>query len=381
MTDDRLTIFHVNGERGFRGGERQLIYLAAALRARGHLNVVCCRAGGELERESRRQGLETLSLPFFFEFDPVSAWVLARAAARRRPAVVHAHTGHASGIALLCRWFGGPGTVAHRRVVFPLRTFSALKYARMDRLVAVSNAIAEALTRDGLPTERISVIHDAIPTSTQEWEWLGVSTPTLAPVDDTRRHAARRALAESDRLDQSKRWIGNLAALGPDKDHETLISAAAIVLEQRPNVLFLIAGRGPEEPRLRSIIVQLGLLDGVVLLGHREEPGAVLAALDLFVLSSRDEGLGSVLLEAAACGVATVATAVGGVPEVVHHGETGLLVPPGDAAALARSIITLLDDIGLTRRLAAAAFEALPRFGLTRAAERFEGLYRIVAAG
>src|SRR2546427_3512563 len=142
---DALTIFHVDGERGFRGGERQLLYLAAALRAKGHANIVGCRPGQELEREARRQGFETLALPFHFEFDLISAWKLGRAARGRSRAIVHAHTAHAAGIALVCRWLGGPPAVAHRRVDFPLSPSSRFKYERMARLVVVSEAIARVL--------------------------------------------------------------------------------------------------------------------------------------------------------------------------------------------------------------------------------------------
>ena len=381
MADRTLTIFHVDGEPGFRGGERQLLYLAAALRARGHANIVCCRPDGDLHRGARRQGFETLALPFRFEFDPVSARGLARAARGHAHPVVHAHTAHAAGIALLARWLGGPRTVAHRRVDFPLRMFSRLKYGRMDRLVAVSNAIARQLERDGLPADRISVIHDTLPASPEEWRWVGVETPTIAPVDAERRQRARQALAESFGLDPTRPWIGNLAALTPHKDHHTLISAVPILRRNHPEALCLIAGRGPEEGRLRDLIDRLGVRGQVMLLGHHGDPGQLLAALDLFVLSSWGEGMGSVLLEAAACGVPVVATAAGGIPEVVQDRQTGLLAPPRDPPALARCLTELLDDPALARRLSTAAFEALPRFGLARAAERFEQLYHALADG
>jgi glycosyltransferase involved in cell wall biosynthesis len=271
--------------------------------------------------------------------------------------------------------------VAHRRVVFPLQRLSRLKYGRMDRLVAVSDAIAQLLERHGLPRTRIAVIHDALPTTPEEWSWVGVAAPSITLVDAARRRRSRDALAAAFGLDPTRPWIGNLAALGPDKDHHTLISAVPLVGRKHPAALFLIAGRGPEERRLRQLIAELGVHDRVLLLGQVDDPGSLLAALDLFALSSRGEGMGSVLLEAAACGVPVVATAAGGLPEVVRHRETGLLAPPGDPAALAGCLVELLDDPALARRLALAATAALPRFGLRRAAERFEQLYHAVATG
>ena len=381
MADRPLTVFHVDGERGFRGGERQLLYLAAALRARGHANVVCGRAGGALEQEARRLGLETLTLPFWFEFDPVSGWRLARAAAGRPRPIIHAHTGHAAGIALLARWFGGPPTVAHRRVAFPLRRGSRHKYGRMDRLVAVSRTIARDLEEQGLPAERIVVIPDAIPVTSEEWRSVGVERPSLVAPDPPQRGAAREALSRRHGINPGRRWVGSLAALVPEKDHQTLVAAVPHLARRHPGIVVLIAGQGPEERRLRELIERLGVSERVVLLGHLDDPGQLLAAIDLFVHCSTSEGLGSVLLEAAACGVPVVATAAGGIPELVRDRVTGLLVRPGDPIALARGLAELLDDRALGRRLATAALEGLPDFGLARTAEAVEGVYRSVVAG
>ena len=106
-------IYHLDGEPGLRGGERQLLYLAAALRARSRRNVICARAGGELEAEARRQGFETATM---------SPALIFRA--RSEGAVVHAHTGHAAATAALAAWAGVP-VVAHRRVDFPVSGLSA----------------------------------------------------------------------------------------------------------------------------------------------------------------------------------------------------------------------------------------------------------------
>lgn len=378
MSVPPITIFHVNGERGLRGGERQLLYLAAALRVRGHGNVICCRAGGALEQEARRQGFETLALPFLLEFDPLSGAALAKAARSRPRSIIHAHTGHAAGIALLARWFGGPPTVAHRRVSLPLRAMSRFKYIRMDRLVAVSQAIARVLEDHNLPREQIGVIYDAIPISSDEWRWVGIEDPALVPASPERRRQARLDLAHRFGITEEGPWIGNLAALTRDKDHRTLLAAAEIVARTHPNARFLIAGEGPEETSLRALIAASGLEGRVILIGHHDQPGQFLAALDLFVLSSQAEGLGSVLLEASACAVPVVATTAGGIPEVVQNRVTGLLAPPADPAALAGCLTTLLDDPRQARALARAAQSELSKYGLNRLADQTLDLYRTI---
>ena len=370
----RSTLFHVDGERGFRGGERQLLYLAAALRARGRRNVVYARAGEELEAEAKRQGFETRALPFWAEWDPVSAWRLA-ADARREGAAIHAHTGHAAGLGALAS-LGGVPFVAHRRVDFPVGTLArVLKYGRAGKTVAVSAAISKILREAGLPSNKIAVVPDGIPSTSEESAWAQIEADRYKPPSTEQRNDYRRLLREEFSLDPAMTWVGNLAALVPHKDHDTLIAAAVIVLLKRPKTRFLIAGRGTEEARLFESVKRMGLVGKVVLAGHRPDPLPLLKALDVYVQSSWGEGMGSVLIEAAACGVPIAATAAGGIPEVVEDGATGLLVPPRDAEALAEAIVRLSDDRALARRLSAAGLERLPRFGLTRMAADLEKIY------
>jgi hypothetical protein len=186
--------------------------------------------------------------------------------------------------------------------------------------------------------------------------------------------AARGALTDAFGLDATKAWVGNLAALVPLKDHATLIASAEVVVRRRPDTVFLIAGEGSERARLQSEIERRGLAGRVVLLGHYDA-AELFAAIDAFVLSSTREGMGSVLLEAASCGVPVAATAVGGIPEVVRDGHTGLLVAPRDPESLAVAIVRLLDEPDLATRLAAAAREELPRFGLAATVRRMEQIY------
>ena len=370
----RSTLFHVDGEGGYRGGERQLLYLAAALRARGRRNVVYCRAGGELEAEAVRQGFETRTLPFWSEWDPVSAWRLA-ADARREGAVIHAHTGHAAGIGALAA-LGGAPFVSHRRVDFGVGTAArALKYGRAAKTIAVSHAIAKILRDAGLPEEKIAVIPDAVPSTSEEHAWAQSGSDRFKPPLPVEKAENRRLLAVGLGIDASMTWVGNLAALVPHKDHDNLLAAAVIVLLKRPRTRFLIAGSGPEEARLTANVSRMGLFGKVLFLGQRNDPLLLLKALDVYVQSSWGEGMGSVLIEAAACGVPVAATTAGGIPDVVENGATGLLVPPRSPEALADAILKLCDDKALAKRLADEGLKRLPRFGLARMAADMEKVY------
>jgi glycosyltransferase involved in cell wall biosynthesis len=367
-------IYHLDGEPGLRGGERQLLYLAASLRARGRRGVVYARAGGELEREARAQGFETESLPFLGEWDIVSAAKLAWRA-RREGAIIHAHTGHAAGIAALASWFGAP-VVSHRRVDFPVSGLSArLKYGAASRIVCVSKAIAAIMRESGAPEKKLVVIPDGLPVTAEESKWASVSSGRFSPPSAEERAACRKALASEFNFPPESLLVGNLAALVPHKDHDTLIAAAVIVLLQRPKVKFLIAGRGPEEASLFESIKRMGMLGKVLLLGHRPDPAPLLKALDIYVQSSWGEGMGSVLIEAAACGVPIAATTAGGIPEVVDDGETGLLVAPRHPEGLAANLLRLIDDKELRERLSNEGLKRISRFGLTRMANDMERIY------
>lgn len=370
-------VFHLDGERGLRGGERQLLYLAGALRARGHRNTVVCRKDSPLEKEAKAMGLKTETLPFWHEWDPISAIILRRLAGASRQPVLHAHTGHAAALARLAALDGHPPSVAHRRVDFALSggLSRRLKYDRAGRVVAVSRAIARLLEDEGLPASRIAVVPDGLPIDAQEASWAGVPSGRFAPCQAGERTSHRQALAREFNIDPKAPWVGNLAALVPHKDHDTLIAAALIVLLKRPNALFLIAGQGPEEERLLASIKRMGLLGRVLLLGQQDDPLPLLKSLDLFVLSSWGEGMGSVLLEAAACAIPVVATTAGGIPEIVEDKLTGRLVPPRAPEVLASAIIELLDDRQLAQRLAHKALSQLPRFGLKRMAVEMEAVY------
>jgi len=376
---EQLTLFHLDSERGFRGGERQLLYLAAHLRYRGHENVIVCRRGEALEKAAAGQGFRVLALPFTLgELDPGCAWRL-RAAVRSATGrvLLHAHTAHAAGLASLTRHLGGPKWVAHRRVDFRLNgaVSRRLKYGGAGRIIAVSESIRRILEEDGIPSRRIAVIPDCLPVTKEEAQRASVSGGPLGPAAPQRRATLRRLLADRHGIAADAPLIGNLAALVPHKDQETLIKAAAILLRTHPRVLFVILGDGPLRRSLEELRESLDISGSVLLPGRQPDIRPWLDSLDLYVQSSWGEGMGSVLLEAAACGVPIVATRAGGIPEVVEDGRSALLVPPRDPESLAAALKNALDDPQASRERAAAAASDLPRFSLTELGDAAIRLY------
>ncbi len=372
----RLTIFHIDGERGLRGGERQLLYLAAQMRALGHENIVACRWGSPLSREASALGLRRLHLPFRGEWDPVSAWLLRRAASRAAAPVLHAHTAHAAGPASLASRLGGPPWVAHRRVDFKLSSGISrrLKYESAGSVVAVSEGVKRVLLDDGLSAPLVEVVHDCVPVGESEARTAGLAAP-LAPAAAAQRALLRSSLSSRWGLPLETRWVGTLAAMVPHKDHETLLKAAALVLKERADTRFILVGEGPLRASLQSLAVELGIQGSVVFTGFQDGPGDWLRSLDLYAHSSWGEGMGSVLLEAMACGLPIAATDAGGIPEVVENRRTGLLCPARDPGALSRSILEALSDPGAAHGRALAGLETVRAFGMEAMGRRMLEVY------
>ena len=204
-----------------------------------------------------------------------------------------------------------PPLVASRRVDFHIRgnTLSRWKYRQVDCFVCASDAIRQMLIGDGIPEERTVTVHEGI---------------DLGRVD-----AAPRARPHEEFwLPHEAPIVGNVAALVPHKGQRYLIDAAVQVVRQVPDARFLIAGEGELRPSLEKQIKDARLEKHVILAGFRPDVLSLHKSFDLFVLSSTTEGLGTSLLDAMACGKPIVATAAGGIPEVVEDGVTGLLVPP-----------------------------------------------------
>jgi len=175
-------------------------------------------------------------------------------------------------------------------------------------------------------------------------------------------------------IDPGARVIGCVARLSPHKDHATLVRAAALVAKAEPGAVFVMAGKGDAAP-FEALAAELGVQENVRFLGHRDDVPLVYAACDLAVLTSVREGLGLTLIEAFAAGLPVVASDVGGIPELVRPGETGLLCPPGRPERFADAIVELLGNDALRAEMAANALARSAAFTSERIARELLALY------
>jgi glycosyltransferase involved in cell wall biosynthesis len=173
--------------------------------------------------------------------------------------------------------------------------------------------------------------------------------------------------------------VGSLCRLEPVKGAEDLVRGFLAAARTRPRLRLFLGGDGPLRERLVDLADASGLRERVAISGAWVSPEQVLPALDIFVLASRNEGMGRALVEAMASGLAVVGSAVGGVPEVLEEGGSGLLIPPGDPQAVALAIGRLADDAGLAATLARRARARSLVFGAGRMVRALQDLYREVA--
>lgn len=352
-----MRILHLNNEKTWRGGERQTLLLAERLGQLGVTNCIACRPGGLLWQHATESGLTVAPL----SGNPVAA-ALQLLGTTHHFDLLHCHTARTHSIVAALGSVLRRPTLVTRRVDFepPHSWFNHYKYARAVRIACVCEYIHRQLADWGVDRRKLTTISSAIPT----------------PRDDG---PDRAALRRELNLPADRPIIGNIAALVGHKDQATLLRAARSVADRRVDALFVVIGEGD----LRDVLLrqqrELRLEPVVQFRGFVPQAQRLMRAFDVFAMSSSMEGRGGILLDAFAARVPVVSTAAGGLPELVHNEETGLLVPVGDSRALAQGILRLLDDAALARRVAGNARALVEReFTVERMADRYLALYREV---
>ncbi|HID96146.1 MAG TPA: glycosyltransferase [Candidatus Latescibacteria bacterium] len=359
-----MRILHVDSARTWRGGENQVLLLSSGLQERGHKVSIACPPGSVLARRAADAGIDTKRLPMRGELDLMACVRLARMIKKGGFEVLHLHTAHAHSLGLIAsKLVRIPALVVSRRVDFHIggNPASRLKYnSRVDRIIAISEGVRKVLIQDGVPPERIVVVHS------------GIDLKRFGNLDNSR--SLYRDLGLSGR----EKLVGIVAALAPHKDHVNFLNASQIVAGVRPDTRFLIVGEGEGKEGLKGLVKKLDLEGYVIFTGFRNDIPKVLSTLDVFVLSSYLEGLCTSILEAMAAGLPVVATSTGGVPELVKDGDNGILVPPQNPKALAEGILRILNNPSLAMRLGRAGKDFALNFSADKMVEDTETIYRSI---
>jgi glycosyltransferase involved in cell wall biosynthesis len=303
----------------------------------GHDAELLCHPNGELWWRANQAGIACRPLKIRNSLDAAAGLRLRALLTHHRYDIVHFHTARAHAMAPYAFGRAGALIVTRRMDYVPNRLFAPWLYNHVvDGVGAISEGVARALMRAGVARQRITIIPS------------GVDCTRFTPPSAAARQQARAALG----LLPHEIAVGTIGALVARKGQRVLIDAMALVRrasfdefpdEERTQIC-LIAGAGPLRHELAQQIVQRDLGPAVRLLGPLEDPATLLNALDVFVMPSLNEGMGVAVLEATATGLPVIASAVGGLPEIVDDGRTGILVKPGDPVMLAEAITRLATD-------------------------------------
>ena len=329
------------------GSQRQIVQLALGLKARGVTCAVLYFINPSfLVEQLQAAGIETIRVNKTARVDPGFVRRLRQAIRAWAPDVVHCYsfTAELWG-AIACRLLPArerPVLISSVRGTYE---WYGRNQWRMKRWVSSQSASIISNSREGAeyaarqmhwPMHHFHVVHNGV----------SVTEPDAARVDLLRQHYLQNT------FDTLVLFVGRLVE---HKNLPRLLQAFAQVVKQRPRTRLLLAGSGPLHDALAAQIGQLGLQDHALLLGEQSEVPALMEAADLVVLPSLREGLSNVVLEAMALGRAVLSTPVGGIPQAIDNGRHGVLVEPTDTDALARALLTLIDDPALRERLGRAA--------------------------
>jgi glycosyltransferase involved in cell wall biosynthesis len=319
---------HIDTARSWRGGQSNVMQLVLGLRGMGHRAVLIAHPEGELLRRMR-EGHDLIPLAPHGDIDLAAAWRLSRVLKQLRPDVIHAHDPHAVAMAATAMSMVAPkprpALISTRRALFRVadNSFSRWKYSEVDCFIASCEAVRNRLIGDGIPRARTRVVYEGV---------------DLGRIE----HLPAANIHSDFYLPVGAPVVLNVGALVAQKGQHHFVDAAALVLREVPDARFVIVGDGELRAALEKQIKDKRLERHVVLAGFRPDALELTKACDVFAISSVIEGLSIALLDAMACSKAVVATSVGGIPEVVMDGETGYLVPPHDARAMADRLTFLL---------------------------------------
>lgn len=352
------TVLHTEASRGWGGQEVRILTEIDWLRARGWRVLLACQPASGIFAHAARARLPAIPLAMRAPWDFQALVRLVALIRRERVALVHTHSSVDSWLGGMAGRLAGVPVVRSRHVSIPIRSRWNPTYSLLaDRIIASGDAVRRILTDAGVSPSKVV----ALP--------AGVDLTRFSPGALCARVRAELALTGP--------VIGSVAMFRGSKGHAVLLEAFDRLGREFPDARLLLVGDGTRRLSVERMAEASGLGRRVVFTGFREDIPDLLRTMDCFVLAStRTEGVPQSLLQAMAVGCPVVASAIGGIPEVVQHGVNGLLVPPGDPAALAAAIRTVLTEpTAAGERAERGRALVRSRFSHTHAMDRLERLY------
>ncbi len=341
---EHIRILHLSSEKGWRGGEQQIAYLIEGLQQKGIINIIACRNGSAFEKYCVQNHRKYYGLPFKNSFDLKTINAIRKICSKEHIDLIHIHSAKSHSLAVLSHVIGNRSPmILSRRVDFPIRNswFTRWKYNHhaICSILCVSNAIERIVRSSIKEPDKCTTVYSGI--------------------DLSKFKRPSGYLRKAYHLSENTLLIGNTSALAAHKDYVTFVDTAAVFLQYQIAAHFFIIGDGPEKEAIQQYIKQKGLTDHITLTGFLSNIDEILPELDIFLMTSTTEGLGTSVLDAFACKIPVVATKAGGIPEMVIHQQTGLLAKVKNSPALAAHIKALVENSLYNTTLTEQAYQHL----------------------
>jgi L-malate glycosyltransferase len=362
-----LKVLHLSSEKTWRGGEQQIAYLIEELSGLGVDNYVALRSGSVFENYCKSRNIPFIALPFRNTMDLQTAFSIRSYCKRIHIDLIHMHSAKSHGIGVLSAVLGNQTPlVLSRRVDFIPKnnwlTQWRYNHNQIKRILGVSDKITSIMKAYVKRPERCLTVHSGIDIK---------KFPTSSTVKKLR--------TEYDISDDFK-IIGNTSALEGHKDYPTFIETVKKLLDGKIKVKAFIIGDGSQKDSLIRLVKEKSLERDLYFTGFRKDVHELLPGLDLFLITSETEGLGTSVLDAFAAGVPVVATNAGGIPEMVVHRETGMLCNVRDTESLASSVVELFNNPALRDSIVKKSKARVQEFSKRKTAEQTYKIYREIIA-
>jgi len=374
----KIRVLHIINSLDIGGNERFLLQLLDHLPKERFHQEVCVPDRGkdatrDLEQECRRLGTPIKVIRVSGNLDVRVLLKLKRLIRTRRFDIVHTHLIYSQVYGRIAAAMAGARCVVSSeqniyevKARLPFRWIERKLSGFTDRIIACSNGVREHLiSRVGINPLKVIAVPNSVDTNV--FFPVGKESPLFPKVQHVRKELG---IANGDVV------IGTVGHMSQQKGQRFLVSAIPLVRLRYPRAKFVFVGKGAMQKQLEEQARRLGVEDAVRFAGIRKDVPLVLNCFDVFVLPSLWEGFGTAIVEAMACGVAVVASRVGGIPEIVEDGVDGLLAPAGSAWHLARSIVRLLDDPSLRRDVVCRGLrKAMGQFNVRKMTETIAKVY------
>jgi glycosyltransferase involved in cell wall biosynthesis len=367
-----IDVLHLIGTLSAGGAERNLCYLARLMaKSRFRYGIGCLVGRGDLAAEVEAADIPVWEFGFRKRYTFSTIWRLAGFLKQKKVKILHTHLFVPGVVGRLAGLMAGtPVMITHEHgktlwKKWHHRLAERLLLPITDLRIAVSQDILRLRhEREHTPLSKMRVVYNAV-------------DPAPFAASESLRAGKRRELEVEDAF-----VVGAVGRLVEAKSFDLLLDVARGVCARRGDARFVIVGEGPLEGKLRELAGSCGLSDRVIFLGRRSDVPALMGAFDLYLITSKREGLPLSLIEAMMAARPIVATSVGGIPDAISNNAEGLVVDPGDRGALVEAVLTLAGDPDRRSRLGMRARErALKQFAPEKVLEGLEGIYRGLLGG